>query len=158
MRCILGMGLASLAGGLAMGGAMFLTFRTLGFEAGWLLDPATQSAKLIAVWTTLEPRPRILVDPLFMQAGFVGFAAIHAAVYKSISPAWPPGIAARGSRFSALLFVLVYAFWEFFTPFNLFGEPLGLAALELAFWAGVALAEGFAVAAVIEARPLRACG
>lgn len=46
-----------------------------------------------------------------------------------------------------------YLFWEFFTPFNQFGEPLPLIALELSFWLAVALAEGFAIAAVMERRP-----
>lgn len=153
MNCFLRMGTASVAGGLAMGITMFLTFRLVGFGSegdGVLLDPATQSAKLIAVWTSLEPKPRIIHEPLLMQAGFIVLAAIHAAVYKSVAAAWPPGLVPRGLRFSALLFGCTFLFWEFFTPFNLFGEPLPLIGLELLFWSGVALAEGFAIAAVLE--------
>lgn len=156
MKCLPRMLLASVAGGLAMGLSMFLTFRLIGFGNGdgVLLDPATQSAKLIAVWTRLEPRPRIIVSPLLMQAGFILLAALHAALYKSISGAWPPGVLRRGLRFSALLYAVAYVFWEFFTPFNLLGEPLPLVALELLFWAVVAAAEGFTIAALLE-RPCK---
>jgi hypothetical protein len=46
--------------------------------------------------------------------------------------------------------LLFFLFWEFFTPFNQFGEPFPLIALELAFWAAIALAESFAIAGVFE--------
>lgn len=49
-----------------------------------------------------------------------------------------------------LLFVMTFLFWEFFTPFNQFGEPVPLIALELTFWGVIALAEGFALAGVFE--------
>jgi hypothetical protein len=152
MKCALKMVLASAAGGLALGLSMFLTFRWIGFGNGdgVLLDPATQSAKLIAVWTRLEPLPRILTNPLLMQAGFILVAAVHAAIYRSVSPAWPPGVRSRGLRLSALLYGSTYVFWEFFTPFNLLGEPLPLVGLELAFWALVAASEGFTIAAILE--------
>jgi hypothetical protein len=58
--------LAGIAGGMAMNLAMLLTFRVIDF--GWngggiVLDPAIQSSKLIAVWTTLEPIPRVVSAP-----------------------------------------------------------------------------------------------
>jgi hypothetical protein len=40
--------------------------------------------------------------------------------------------------------------WEFFTPFNLFGEPLPLIGLELVFWATIAFAEAFVMSSVFE--------
>ncbi len=46
-------------------------------------------------------------------------------------------------------------FWEFFTPFNLFSEPLSLIFLELIFWAAVSIAEALAIAAVFEWKPAR---
>jgi hypothetical protein len=45
---------------------------------------------------------------------------------------------------------MTFLFWEFFTPFNQLGEPLGLIALELVFWALIALADGFAISAIME--------
>lgn len=147
--------LAGLAGGFALNLTMLLTFRLIGF--GWkgggiLLDPTIQSSKLIAVWTNLEPLPLVVNSPAPIIGGLVLFAISHAFMYRWLSPAWPAGIAARALRLALLVFILSFVFWEFFTPYNQFGEPLALIALELVFWAAIALAEGFAIAAVMEKR------
>jgi len=147
--------LAGLTGGFALNLTMLLTFRLIGF--GWkgggiLLDPTIQSPKLIAVWTKLEPLPLVVNSPAPIIAGLMLFAIAHAFMYRWLAPAWPPGIAARALRLALLVFILSFLFWEFFTPFNQFGEPLALIALELVFWGAIALAEGFAIAAVMEAR------
>ena len=145
---------AGLAGGLALNLSTLLLFRVLGF--GWngggiLLDPARQSPKLIAVWTELEPLPKVYADPLPIVLGLLGFGILHAIVYVSVAPAWPSGVVPRATRFAGLLFVVGYGFWEFFTPYNLFGEPLPLLALELVFWALIAATEAFAIASVATA-------
>ncbi len=147
--------LAGLTGGFALNLTMLLTFRLLGF--GWkgggiLLDPTIQSPKLIAVWTKLEPLPLVVNSPAPIIAGLMLFAIAHAFMYRWLAPAWPAGIAARALRLALLVFILSFVFWEFFTPFNQFGEPPALIALELAFWGAIALAEGFAIAAVMETR------
>lgn len=145
--------LAGLAGGVALNLAMLLTFRMLGF--GWngegiLLDPSIQSSKLIAVWTQLEPLPLIISNPAPIIIGLILFAIGHAFIYDWLSQALPPGIKARALRMALLLFLLSYLFWEFFTPFNQFGEPLLLIGLQLLFWGVIAIAEAFAIAAVLE--------
>lgn len=135
---------AGLAGGVALNLGMLLTFRLIGF--GWhgggiLLDASIQSPKLIAVWTDLEPLPLIVANPAPIVVGLVLFGVGHAFVYRWLSPAWPPGIGARALRLGGLIFFMAFLFWEFFTPFNQFGEPLALIGLELLFWAVVALGE-----------------
>jgi len=50
---------------------------------------------------------------------------------------------------------MTFLFWEFFTPFNLFGEPLRLIALKLVFWACIALADGWVISAIIEGKTLK---
>ena len=149
--------LAGIGGGFAMNLAMLLTFRFLGF--GWkgkgiLLNPNVQSKKLIAIWTEIEPLPLVVNNPAPIIAGIILFGIIHAFVYRWISPAWPEGIVARGIRMTILIFLLVFSFWEFFTPFNQFGEPLPLIGLELLFWTIIALADGFVIAFIIEKRTL----
>ena len=148
--------MAGLAGGLALNVAMLLTFRLLGF--GWsgggiLLDPSIQSPKLIAVWTQIEPLPLVVSNPGPIVGGLMLFGLVHGFMYRWLSPAWPIGIIARALRFAVLVFILSYAFWEFFTPFNQFGEPVRLLLLELGFWMTIALAEAFAIASVMEWRP-----
>ncbi|MEZ4599821.1 MAG: hypothetical protein R2940_08530 [Syntrophotaleaceae bacterium] len=144
--------LAGMAGGLAMNLTMLLTFRLLGF--GWngdgiLIESPLQSPKLIAVWTQLEPLPLVVDKPASIVLGIVLFGMIHAYIFRWLSPAWSGGIIKQGLQFSGLVFVMTFLFWEFFTPFNLFGEPLLLIALELVFWACIALADGLVIAAVI---------
>lgn len=144
---------AGLAGGVAMNFVMLLTFRAIGF--GWngggiLLTSPMQSQKLIAVWTRLEPLPLVVAHPELIVIGLLLFGIGHAFVYKWLSIAWPPGITPRALRLAGLLFFMTFLFWEFFTPVNQFGEPLPLVALELSFWALIAIAEGFAIAGVME--------
>lgn len=144
---------AGLAGGITLNVVMLLTFRLLGFGwngGGMLLASPMQSGKLIAVWTQLEPLPKIVAAPAPMMIGLVLFGLAHAAIYDWLAPHWPVGIAPRALRFAGLNFVLAYLFWEFFTPFNLFGEPIALVAIELIFWFVVAAAEAFVIAAIIE--------
>jgi hypothetical protein len=145
--------LAGFAGGMTMNIVMLLTFRLLGF--GWngggiLLSSPSQSQKLIAVWTQMEPLPLVVANPAPIIIGLVLFGVGHAFIYRSVSAAWPPGILPRATRFAGMLFFMIFLFWEFFTPFNQFGEPLQLVALELVFWAAIAAAEAFVIAAVIE--------
>lgn len=145
--------IAGVAAGVAMNLAMLLTFRLIGFGVngdGFLLDPSLQSDKLIAVWTRIEPLPLVVNRPAPIIAGVIVFGILQAYIYRWICPAWPAGVAKRGLFFALLVFVMTFLFWEFFTPFNMFGEPLALIAVELVFWAVIALAAGFSIAAVLE--------
>ena len=137
---------------MALNVVMLLTFRLIGF--GWngggiLLDPSLQSPKLIAVWTHIEPLPLVVNSPAPIIIGLIFFGIGHAFIYRWLSASWPQGIAARAWRMAALIFFLSFLFWEFFTPFNQFGEPLKLILLELVFWAAIAAAEAFVIAAVL---------
>jgi hypothetical protein len=145
--------IAGLAGGMVVNVVMLLTFRLIGF--GWngggiLLDPSIQSRKLIDIWTRIEPLPLVVASPAPIIIGLILFGIGHAFIYKWLSPAWPTGINARALRMAGLVFFLSFLYWEFFTPFNQFGEPLKLIGLELLFWAMIAAAEGFAISAVFE--------
>jgi hypothetical protein len=145
--------LAGVSGGITLNIVMVLTFRLLGF--GWdgggiLISHSTQSPKLIAIWTELEPIPLVVANPAPIVIGLILFGIGHAFIYRWLSPAWPQGIMARTLRMGMLVFFLSFLFWEFFTPFNLFGEPLPLIGLELVFWATIAFAEASVIASVFE--------
>jgi hypothetical protein len=71
--------LAGLAGGLAANLAMLVTFRLLGFGTGLLHNPRWQSPKLIAVWTQLQPLPRIVTAPLPMILGLIAFSLFRSS-------------------------------------------------------------------------------
>jgi len=148
--------LAGLAGGLALNLAMILTFLLLGFgmnKDGILLDPSLQSAKVISVWTVLEPIPLVVASPAPIVIGLILLGIGHALIYGWLAPNWPKGIIPRALRMGVLVFFFSFLFWEFFTPFNMFGEPGPLLGLELIFWAIIAFADAFAIAAVFEFRP-----
>jgi hypothetical protein len=145
--------LAGVSGGITLNIVMVLTFRLLGF--GWdgggiLISHSTQSPKLIAIWTELEPIPLVVANPAPIVIGLILFGIGHAFIYRWLSPAWPQGLIARALRIGMLVFFLSFFFWEFFTPFNLFGEPLPLIGLELVFWATIAFAEASVIASVFE--------
>jgi hypothetical protein len=145
--------LAGVAGGFAMNIAMLLTFRLIEFGVnadGILLNPSVQSSKLIAVWTTIEPLPLVVNRPVPIIFGIILFGVVHAYLYRWISPVWPTGIVRRALSFALLVFLMTFLFWEFFTPFNQFGEPLGLITIELCFWAIIALADGFTISTIME--------
>ena len=91
-----------------------------------------------------------MAKPHVIILGLYAFAFMQAVTYRLLSPAWPVGIRQRALRMAALRFTLTFLFWEFFTPFNQLGEPLPLIAVELSFWAVVALAESCAIAATAE--------
>jgi hypothetical protein len=81
--------------------------------------------------------------------GLLLFGFAHAFIYNWISVSWPKGVKSRTLRLTVLIF-FVYLFWEFFTPFNLFGEPILLIGLQLIFWAIIAIAESFVITIVSE--------
>jgi hypothetical protein len=142
--------LAGLAGGVVFSLTIALLFGQLGSFI--LLDPAVQSPKLIAVWTQIEPSPVLHTQPLIMMAGLVLLAIGRAFLYRWIGAAWPGGIPSRAWRLAIVVW-LSPLFFEFWAPFNLFGEPLPLLALELVFWGIAALAEAFTTVTVIELAP-----
>jgi hypothetical protein len=152
---------AGLAGGLAFVLGVFLTFAQLGGsgrgETGLLFDPATQSPKVIAVWKELAPLPRTLETPAVIAGGLVLFGLAYALVYRSVAPSWPRGVASRGWRLALIVWVAT-VFAEFMGPFNVLHQPLNLSVLAWGFWAVPALAEGFAIAYVLDRARGRARG
>ena len=141
--------IAGIAGGVGFGLTTFLTFVLVGsgldHRSGPLFDPSLQSAKVIAVWTEMEPLPLFVTAPHLMLLGYVIFGVGHALLYRSVASAWPERASARIWRLAAIMWSLSYVFFEFLGPFNLLGEPIGLVALELGFWALAALVEAIVI-------------
>jgi hypothetical protein len=107
-----------------------------------------QSQKLINVWTVWEPLPRIAQMPSApMIAGFLVYTLLHILVYWRFAPLLP-GRAwwAKGLSLAAGILVFQYGYFEFFTPFNQYHEPLPLIAYELLLQGITAAVEGLAIA------------
>lgn len=111
-----------------------------------LFNPSTQSAKLLAVFFEMEPLPLMFTNgPLYMAiAAAIGL--VHGAVFTLVEPALPAGRIKKGLAFGGIVWGLMALYFEFHVPFNMFGEPIALMALELLFWVPVAAVEGLVLA------------
>jgi len=107
-----------------------------------LFDPDIQSAKVIDVLFEMAPRPLMFENgPLYIAYG-LGVGAVHGLVFMMIEPALGQTRMQRGLRFAVVLWALMALYFEFHTPFNMFGEPPLLVSLELVFWVFVLAVEG----------------
>jgi hypothetical protein len=96
----------------------------------------------------MEPLPLMFTNgPLYMAIA-AGIGAVHGLVFLWIEPALPRGIVRRGASFAVILWALMALYFEFHTPFNMFGEPPVLVAVELAFWIVVTLVQGLVLSAI----------
>ena len=140
---------AGILGGMAASLVVLILFRLIGFEYwGILTNPEYQSPKLLKVWTEIEPIPLAVNHPGIITLGFVILSILHAFVFAIIRQGIPGEGLKKGIIFGLIIWLFSYVFFEFFTPWNMFGEPLSLVGLELLFWIGVALSEGIVIAKV----------
>ena len=90
-----------------------------------------QSEKLVNVWNTIVPIPSIqsLAPGLLITPAI--FSILFAIIYDSI-----PGTSKlkKGFSFGIIWWASVAVFFELFTPYGLFGEPLHLLGYELFLW------------------------
>src|SRR3970282_814078 len=102
-----------------------------------------QSQKLINVWTLWEPLPRITQEPSVpMIAGFLLFTLLHVLVYLRLAPVFPgKGWVGKGLSLALGIWVFQYGYFEFFTPFNQYREPLPLIAYDLGMQGVTAVVE-----------------
>ena len=141
--------IAGILGGMAASLAVLILFMLIGFEYwGILTNPEYQSPKLIRVWTEIEPIPLAVNHPGIITLGFVILSILHAFVFAVIRQGIPGEGLKKGIIFGLIIWLFSYVFFEFFTPWNMFGEPLVLLGLELLFWIGVALFEGIVITKV----------
>jgi hypothetical protein len=139
----------------AIGGAVAIVAATvvsniLFFQMGRpiLFETERQSAKVIAVLFEMEPLPLMFGNgPLYM-AIIACIGVVHGLVFLWIEPALPRGIVQRGASFAVILWALMALYFEFHTPFNMFGEPPVLVAVELGFWVVVTLVQGLVLSVI----------
>ncbi len=139
----------------AIGGAVgFMTAAFLGFvvlfalAAPLIFDPTIQSAKLIAVWQTLQPLPLVVTNPLLFLGGTAIIGVGHGLVFAAIVKGLPGPILKRGFVFGLVVWALLFIFLVYFTPFNLLGAPLVLASMAMGSFLFVAQVEGLIISLV----------
>lgn len=113
-----------------------------------LFENELQSAKVNEVLFEMEPLPLMFTSgPLYMAiAACIG--VVHGLVFLWIEPALPRDVFRRGASFAVILWTLMALYFEFHTPFNMFGEPPVLVAVELGFWIVVTLVQGVVLSAI----------
>ncbi len=139
---------AGAAGGLMFSITSFVTFVLIGH--GPLANPALQSPKVLAVLNELEPLPLFATKPHLVFLIYVLFGIGQAFLLRSVAPAWPERAGPRIWRLALVSWGLSCLFFEMLGPLNLLGEPLGLVALELVFWAAAALIEAAAIVLILQ--------
>lgn len=150
VRNVLAAIVAGIAGGVAWVAGLFLFFipaQTV------LANPAYQSAKFLAVMSTIQPLPRVAAAPWVIPAGAIAIGIIHALVYSRIRGAFGGGAVRRGSRFGLVAWALMAPWFEFYLPWNVMREPLPLVLLEAVCWLTVLLAAGVVTALVCGCPP-----
>ena len=96
----------------------------------------------------MEPLPLMFTNgPLYLAIAS-GIGIVHGLVFYWIDPALPRGIINRGLSFGVILWALMALYFEFHAPFNMFGEPVALVAVELAFWVIVTLVQGLTLSII----------
>jgi hypothetical protein len=139
----------------AVGGAVAIVIANivsniLFFQLGrpLLFENEAQSAKVISVLFEMEPLPLMFTNgPLYMAIAAV-IGVVHGLVFYWIEPALPRGVVARGLAFGAILWALMALYFEFHAPFNMFGEPVALVAVELVFWIAVVAVQGLVLSVI----------
>lgn len=141
-RLLIGGSVGSVAASLVAGGLF------IGVSGGILFNPQLQSPKLIAVWREIAPLPLIVSNPGAFHVGIAILGIIHALVYAMIRDGLPGEGLRKGVSFGFILWTLQATFFEYFTPFNLFGEPPTLVLFQLVLWVPVTQVEGLIIAAI----------
>jgi hypothetical protein len=145
--------LAGTLGGLVFSALTAATFGILGagggHGTGLLFDPQTQSAKVMAVWTTLQPLPLMKRAPFVVFSGFTLLIVGYSFLFATIRDSWPEGYWSRLWRLGLVIWFFSCMFFEFFGPLNLLAEPLHLLVIELVFWEICALGASAVIVAIL---------
>lgn len=134
--------LCGIAAAVAWWAGLLLVF---GQAQSILADPERQSAKFLAAFTQ-PPLPRMAEGPQVLAAGLLIVGLIHACVYAWLHSRLPGKVVRRGSAFGVIAWALMVPWFEFYLPWNVMREPLGLVMLEALCWLVVLQIVGLAIA------------
>lgn len=152
MRQPIHWGRAVIAGGLGGAALIIGLIVFFGPVQGILSDPAIQSPKMIAVFTEIEPLPRVGTQPWAVAIGFILLGVIHGLVFAWLAPALPGDGWRKGFAYGLVLWLLMVTWFEFFILWNVMHEPVILIALEGALWLLTLQVEGLTIAAAYNYR------
>lgn len=112
-----------------------------------LADPGLQSEKMLNAFTS-DPLPRTAESPGILLLALVVIGIMWSAVFVWLSENWQGSWKSKGMKFSAVAWVLMVPWFQFYLPWNVLHEPWFLVLLEMLCWAGVLFLTGMAIAGV----------
>ncbi len=113
-----------------------------------LANPSFQSAKFLAVFSEIEPLPRASVNPWILVGGLLVIGIVYSAAFTVVERALPRRSWLRGMTFGLVAWGLMVPWFEFYLPWNVMHEPLGLVLLEGVLWVLVLQVVGVTIAVV----------
>ena len=110
-----------------------------------LANPAHQSAKFLAIFSSIPPTPRIATPQGFALLVLV-LGVVLATAYRFSRPDRTQPRWRRGVRFGALAWLLWVPWFELYLPWNVLHEPMPLVLLEALCWWVTLTCSGLAMA------------
>lgn len=99
-----------------------------------LADPAYQSKKFLVVFTQMEPLPKMYLQPIAFYVGFLIVGTAFSLAYHLIGRSLPGKSLYKGAFFGFGAWLLMNPWFEFYLPWNVMHEPIGLVLLEMVLW------------------------
>lgn len=100
----------------------------------FLANPEYQSRKFIAVFTEVEPLPRMFIQPMEYYIGFLIVGTAFSSAFYLMREWIPGNTFKKGIKFGLVAWLLTITWFEFYLPWNVMHEPLVLVVLELFLW------------------------
>lgn len=126
---------------------MSLMFVTSGAQSV-LANPAWQSSKFLHAFMD-SPLPRMAGSSMVVWKGFFFCGLLAARVFLIVNRGLHGDWLRRGLVFGAMHWALMIPWFEFYLPYNVMLEPLGLVMLECFLWFIVLLLTGIYMSFII---------
>lgn len=134
--------------------------RSIAITIGWIVgfviffgpaqlilgNPEYQSEKLLTVFRTLEPLPRMEVNFWIFPVGIFVISLFYSGLFEYLKDKLPGNRWKKGLTFGVMAWVLMVPFFEFYLPWNVMHEPFALVLLEMVCWFGVMMMIGIGIA------------
>lgn len=117
-----------------------------------LADPERQSAKFLDAFMRSEPLPRMATEPWILEKGMFLVGCCAAAALIFLNGKWAAVWWKKGLQFGCLLWAVAIPWFEFYLPYNVMHEPVGLVLLETALWLLTLQTVGFFVSFTLNFR------
>ncbi|HEX3387205.1 MAG TPA: hypothetical protein VHS53_18525 [Mucilaginibacter sp.] len=107
-----------------------------------LANPKYQDKKMLDIFFRLQPPPRVSQNGWLLLEGFFITGFFMAIAFNTINLNLSGNWLRKGLLLGFIAWLLVIPWFEFYLPYNVMNEPLGLVVFECLLWFGVMLLTG----------------